>query len=56
MKTIQANPQGGATFLILIDGEPVENVENEGSSFDAVEDYLIAKGENVDDYEVIETF
>ena len=55
MKTIQANPQGGSNWSILIDGEFVESVDNEGSSFDAVEDYLILKGENVDDYEVIET-
>ena len=54
MKTIQANPQGGSNWSILIDGEFVENVENEGSSFDAVEDFLITKGENVDDpiYEI----
>lgn len=55
MKTIQANPQGGSTWSILIDGEFIENVENLGTSFDAIEDYLIGIGENVDEYEVIET-
>lgn len=54
MKTIQANPQGGSSWSILIDGEFIGNVENDGSSFDAAEDFLIANGENVDFYEVIE--
>ena len=55
MKTIQAIPQGGSSWSILIDGEFIENIENDWSSFDAVEDFLISIGGNVDDYEVIET-
>lgn len=55
MKTIQAKPQGGNTWSILINGEFVEMVENDGSSYDAVEDYLISKNDDIDEYDVIET-
>lgn len=55
MKTIKAQPVGGNSWEIIINGDFVETVENDGSSFDAVEDYLLSIGENVDEYEVVET-
>lgn len=54
MKKIKAIPVGGDTYAIFIDEKFWGNVENEGTSFDAAEDFLISIGEDTDNYEIIE--
>jgi hypothetical protein len=54
MKTIKAVPTGGNSFNLFVNDFFVGEVENEGSSFDAVEDYLLDANQSVDDYIVIE--
>jgi hypothetical protein len=51
---ITAVPQGGNTYSVFIDGAFVENREAD-SSFDAAEDWCIANGLDIDDYDVIES-
>jgi hypothetical protein len=54
MQTIKAVPTGGTSFNIFVNNFFVGEVESDGSSFDAVEDYLLDENKSVDDYIVIE--
>ena len=53
MKTIKAIPQGGDNYNIFINDVFVGSNESE-STFDAMEDYCIDEGIDIDDFEIIE--
>jgi hypothetical protein len=53
MKKIQAIPQGGQNYSILIDGVYQGAIEAE-TSFDAAENWCIENGDDIDNYDVIE--